>query len=140
MSDRGKLLVLVIAAGVKSQKFTVIRVRNLQVSESGICMPSLLTWLFEITIWNLWFIPGLHLEGPFLNEAKKGAHNQQYIRSFQNGFSDVSDVYGDFENVAMVTLAPELERSGEVIKELCDRGVKVSLGKYMLFCRISLKS
>ncbi|XP_060580007.1 N-acetylglucosamine-6-phosphate deacetylase-like [Ruditapes philippinarum] len=73
-------------------------------------------------------ILGLHLEGPFINKMKKGAHNPDNIQSFPNGFSDVVDVYGDLNNVAMVTLAPELERSGEVIHELCKRGIKVSLG------------
>lgn len=73
-------------------------------------------------------ILGLHLEGPFINEAKKGAHNSKNIRSFNNGFKDVIDIYGNFDNVAMVTLAPELERSEEVIRELNNRGVKVSIG------------
>ncbi|XP_053400457.1 N-acetylglucosamine-6-phosphate deacetylase-like [Mercenaria mercenaria] len=73
-------------------------------------------------------ILGLHLEGPFINKVKKGAHNPDNIRSFPNGIRDVDEMYGDFDNVAMVTLAPELERSGEVIQELCKRGVKVSLG------------
>jgi N-acetylglucosamine-6-phosphate deacetylase len=59
---------------------------------------------------------------------KKGAHNPDNIKAFPNGFSDVVDVYGDLNNVAMVTLAPELDRSGEVIHELCKRGIKVSLG------------
>ena len=71
---------------------------------------------------------GLHLEGPFISVAKKGAHNEEYIRSFPNGYQDVIDFYGDLDNVAMVTLAPELERSSEVIQELCNRGIRVSMG------------
>ncbi|XP_052794767.1 N-acetylglucosamine-6-phosphate deacetylase-like [Mya arenaria] len=72
---------------------------------------------------------GLHLEGPFINTAKKGAHNAELIRDFKNGFQDVVAMYGDkLEGVAMVTLAPELERSSEVIQEFCRRGIKVSIG------------
>lgn len=38
-------------------------------------------------------------------------------------------MYGDdFENVAMVTVAPELNRCTEVVEELVKRGIKVSLG------------
>jgi len=69
-----------------------------------------------------------------LNEAKKGAHNADQMKNFTNGFADVKEVYGDcFDNVAMVTLAPEKEGSEDVIKELCARGVKVSLGKIQLY-------
>lgn len=71
---------------------------------------------------------GLHLEGPFISKEKKGAHNEQYIRTFPNGYQDVIEMYGNLDNVAIVTLAPELERSSDVIQELCKRGIKVSLG------------
>ena len=74
----------------------------------------------------------MHLEGPFISTHKKGAHDEQYIKSFPNGYKDVQDMYGDLQNVAIVTLAPELERSSEVIQELCRRGIKVSLGKVFL--------
>ena len=90
--------------------------------------------------------PGLHLEGPFISKEKKGAHNEQYIRTFPNGYQDVVDMYGNLDNVAMVTLAPELERSSEVIQELCKRGIKVSLGNpakgrsNMIFRYVSLEN
>ncbi|KAL4230192.1 putative N-acetylglucosamine-6-phosphate deacetylase [Mactra antiquata] len=71
---------------------------------------------------------GLHLEGPFINTSKKGAHNPDNIQSFPNGYKDVIGFYGNMDNVAMVTLAPELDNSEDVITELCKRGIKVSLG------------
>ncbi|XP_033743993.1 N-acetylglucosamine-6-phosphate deacetylase-like isoform X1 [Pecten maximus] len=71
---------------------------------------------------------GLHLEGPFINKEKKGAHNESFIREFTNGFSDVLEMYGTLDNTVIVTLAPEHERSEEVIKELVHRGIVVSVG------------
>lgn len=31
-------------------------------------------------------ILGLHLEGPFINPQKKGAHNPRYLKGFQKGY------------------------------------------------------
>lgn len=73
-------------------------------------------------------ILGAHLEGPFISVEKKGAHPQENIRGFPNGISDLLDLYGNLDNVAMVTLAPELDGSGKIIRELVDRGITVSLG------------
>lgn len=68
---------------------------------------------------------GLHLEGPFLNPAKKGAHNPRYLRS-----PDLSLIpEWRLENgVRLVTLAPELPGAYEMIAELRRRGVVVSAG------------
>lgn len=72
---------------------------------------------------------GLHLEGPFISREKKGAHPEQYLRTFaQRGFPDLLDTYGSLENVIIITLAPELQRSGPIIQELVRRGIHVSLG------------
>ncbi|XP_034568164.1 N-acetylglucosamine-6-phosphate deacetylase [Notolabrus celidotus] len=72
---------------------------------------------------------GFHLEGPFISLEKKGAHPEKFLRPFQNGgFQDLIEVYGGLDNVAVVTLAPELAGSLSVVKELSQRGVTVSLG------------
>ncbi|XP_018091976.1 N-acetylglucosamine-6-phosphate deacetylase isoform X2 [Xenopus laevis] len=72
---------------------------------------------------------GVHLEGPYISREKKGAHPERCLRSFsERGFPDLLDTYGTLENVSIVTLAPEMERSKEVIKELVQRGICVSLG------------
>lgn len=71
---------------------------------------------------------GLHIEGPFLNPAKKGAHNPSHIRlpdlEFIQGFSRENGIW-------LVTLAPEQPGAIEVIRELVDRGVVVSAGHSM---------
>ncbi len=71
---------------------------------------------------------GLHLEGPMLNPAKKGAHNPAYIRL------PSLDLIADWtpENgVWLVTLAPEMPGALAVIAELNRRGVLVSAGHSM---------
>ncbi|XP_010863352.1 N-acetylglucosamine-6-phosphate deacetylase [Esox lucius] len=72
---------------------------------------------------------GFHLEGPFISLEKKGAHPEQHLRSFlSDGMSDLIETYGTLDNVAMVTLAPELPNSQSVVRELTQRGITVSLG------------
>ena len=71
---------------------------------------------------------GLHLEGPFLNPQKKGAHN----RSFMRLPDETAVVNWTPENgVKLVTLAPELAGALPIIKELTARGVVVSAGHSM---------
>lgn len=75
------------------------------------------------------FVSGLHLEGPFISEEKRGAHPPQFLRTFKSGgVADLIETYGRLENVAMVTLAPELANSEAAIHELAGRGIAVSLG------------
>lgn len=40
----------------------------------------------------------------------------------------VEEIYGNLENVQIMTLAPELENALSVVKELTDRGIIVSMG------------
>lgn len=76
---------------------------------------------------------GFHLEGPFISVEKKGAHPEQYLRTFRSGgIEDLMEAYGSLDNVAMVTLAPELANSQSVVRELCQRGITVSLGEQHL--------
>lgn len=73
---------------------------------------------------------GVHLEGPFISVEKKGAHPERFLRTFQSGgIADLMEVYGSLDNVAIVTLAPELAGSQSVVRELSQRGITVSLGE-----------
>jgi N-acetylglucosamine-6-phosphate deacetylase len=71
---------------------------------------------------------GLHLEGPFLNPHKKGAHNPEYLRA-----PDPNLVAGwsPETHVRLVTLAPELPGALDVVHHLTGRGVVVSAGHSM---------
>ncbi|RXN35474.1 N-acetylglucosamine-6-phosphate deacetylase [Labeo rohita] len=72
---------------------------------------------------------GIHLEGPFISEEKRGAHPPKFLRTFKaGGVADLMETYGSLDNVAMVTLAPELANSAAAIRELSGRGIAVSLG------------
>lgn len=72
-------------------------------------------------------ILGIHLEGPFLNPAKRGAHPQEYLLPLT--LDSVKQVLGDYTSlVKMVTLAPELDPTGEVIAYLRSHRIAVSLG------------
>jgi N-acetylglucosamine-6-phosphate deacetylase len=68
---------------------------------------------------------GLHLEGPFLNPAKKGAHNPAYLQTpTETAVSNWSPQNG----VRLVTLAPELPSALEIAHILAERGIVVSAG------------
>ncbi len=71
---------------------------------------------------------GLHVEGPFLNFKKKGAHNPKHLRmpNPQQVRSWKSE-----NGVRLVTLAPELPGAAEVIEQLRGQGVVVSAGHSM---------
>ncbi|XP_055265238.1 N-acetylglucosamine-6-phosphate deacetylase isoform X1 [Moschus berezovskii] len=72
---------------------------------------------------------GVHLEGPFISREKRGAHPEAHLRSFEaDAFQDVLATYGGLDNVRIVTLAPELGHSHEVIRALTALGICVSLG------------
>lgn len=75
---------------------------------------------------------GVHLEGPFISKDKRGAHLLECITDMKDGFSSLTDVYGsNLDNVAIVTIAPELPGALEVIAPLRERGIVVSLGHSM---------
>ena len=68
---------------------------------------------------------GLHLEGPFLDPRRRGAHELKYVRDLTP--DDVGTIVDADCGSVMVTLAPN--RVGvESITELARRGVLVSLG------------
>ncbi|WP_423224650.1 N-acetylglucosamine-6-phosphate deacetylase [Candidatus Amarolinea aalborgensis] len=71
---------------------------------------------------------GLHVEGPFLNPHKKGAHNPNHLR--QPDLRAVAD-WSPTAGVRLATLAPELPGAREVIAALSGRGVLVSAGHSM---------
>ena len=70
---------------------------------------------------------GAHLEGPFLSEKRKGAHNSEYLRL--PTFSALHELIGGFEDeIDLCTLAPEQNGSLDVIKRLNSLDVVVCLG------------
>ena len=79
----------------------------------------------ESKSWDGSAILGVHAEGPFISESKKGAQDAKYIlkpdASFVKEYSDV---------IKIITLAPETdEKNFSAIREICkDTSVTVSMG------------
>ena len=72
-------------------------------------------------------ILGVHLEGPFLNSQKRGAHPAEYLLPLT--IPNVKRVLGNqAKTVRIITIAPELDQTGEVIPYLTSLGITVSLG------------
>ena len=68
------------------------------------------------------------MEGPFISKEMKGAHEIECISSFEDGIETLHTFYGHLDNIAIVTLAPELSGALDVIGYLSEKGVVVSLG------------
>src|SRR5690606_38920987 len=67
---------------------------------------------------------GLHLEGPFINEAYRGTHPARHIRPLNE--EELNLLLSPM--VKMVTLAPERDPDGKFIRMLTGRNIRVSLG------------
>lgn len=56
-------------------------------------------------------IPGFHMEGPYINESKKGAQNGAFVReASENEFAEL-------QRMKLITIAPEFEKNMEFIKK-----------------------
>jgi N-acetylglucosamine-6-phosphate deacetylase len=72
-------------------------------------------------------ILGVHLEGPFLNPAKRGAHPEALIQPLT--IERIQQLLGDYASwVKIITLAPEMDPTGTTIPYLRSLGITVSLG------------
>ncbi len=72
-------------------------------------------------------ILGVHMEGPYLNPLRRGAHRAQDLRH-----PSVAEVAETLRRAGgalrMVTLAPELEGAEAVVRHLASAGVVVAIG------------
>jgi len=69
---------------------------------------------------------GMHVEGPFFNPEKKGAHSLDFVREATEYEIDKIIEHG-VGVIKILTLAPEMV-SDELIKKLVDAGIPVSAG------------
>jgi len=70
---------------------------------------------------------GAHLEGPFLEPNRRGAHPKEHL--CLPSLEALAERIGGFEaDIDLVTLAPELPGSEAVIAALREQGIVVSLG------------
>lgn len=68
---------------------------------------------------------GLHVEGPFLSPAKKGAHNRDHLRAPRGS---LVEGWTPSTGVRLVTLAPELPGALDLVRTLRQNDVVVSAG------------
>lgn len=69
---------------------------------------------------------GLHLEGPFINAVKKGAHLEQFVQELK--LNNLKELLEDANGaVKMITIAPELLNE-ECIEYLADLNIVISAG------------
>lgn len=72
-------------------------------------------------------ILGAHLEGPFLAEGKRGAHNPAYLRAPLP--YELEELVGaSRETLRQLTIAPELPGAFEAIDVLVEAGIAVAIG------------
>ena len=70
---------------------------------------------------------GAHLEGPFLAESRRGAHPRDHL--CQPSLKALARrIHGFEDEIALVTLAPELDGASEVIARLQELQITVALG------------
>lgn len=75
-------------------------------------------------------IPGVYLEGPFINVKKRGAQNPMHIKPpTVKAFENIAEGYHD--NILMVMLAPELDEGFKLTEHLVSKGIKISFGHTM---------
>ncbi len=72
-------------------------------------------------------VVGVHLEGPFIAAAYKGAQPLEYVAT---PVSDVFDTYNEASgnSIRIVTLAPEVDGAKDLIRHLASKGVVASIG------------
>ncbi|MEO0352012.1 MAG: N-acetylglucosamine-6-phosphate deacetylase [Cyanobacteria bacterium P01_A01_bin.15] len=82
---------------------------------------------------------GAHLEGPFLNPAKRGAHPQADLQPLS--LERLQVLLGPYvEAVKIVTLAPEMETADAVIPWLRSHKITVSLGHSLATAAVAQKA
>ena len=70
---------------------------------------------------------GFHIDGPFLNMEKRGAHRPEYVKPIDLAF--VRELIEATKgNTKIFTFAPELDRSLELIELLCENGISPCMG------------
>lgn len=70
---------------------------------------------------------GVHLEGPFISQSRLGAQNESGLSKVDTSyFKELFEASGG--DVKLMTIAPELENSSELIKAARGLGVEVSFG------------
>ena len=82
---------------------------------------------------------GIHLEGPYISKAKKGAHKEYLLHSPTLAETDVLLAEGS-GIIKRITAAPELDNIYPFAKKMIEHGVQMSLGHSDATSDIALES
>ncbi|HEY9560697.1 MAG TPA: N-acetylglucosamine-6-phosphate deacetylase [Anseongella sp.] len=80
---------------------------------------------------------GMHLEGPFLNPEKRGAHREALLRKPDDALLDKIIAEGR-DVIRVITIAPEFFNKAQLDK-LLNSGIKVSIAHSMVTCEEALQ-
>ena len=70
---------------------------------------------------------GVHMEGPYLNPARRGTHNTSHIRRADlQAFRQLVQFSGN--TIRKITLAPEMDDNLRVTREATALGIQISIG------------
>jgi len=72
-------------------------------------------------------ILGLHMEEPYINPRRAGAHDVSYIRK-KPDLEEVLEIISLCGGLRGITLAPEIEGALDLVKSLSEKGVTVQAG------------
>jgi N-acetylglucosamine-6-phosphate deacetylase len=72
-------------------------------------------------------LTGIHLEGPYINVARRGAHKPSWLRLPDESETELLLALTD-GYLRLLTLAPELPGAPAMIRRLVDAGITVSMG------------
>ncbi len=70
---------------------------------------------------------GIHLEGPYINVAKRGAHPPSWLRLPNESETETLLAISD-GHLRLITVAPELPGASAMIRRLVSAGITVSMG------------
>lgn len=110
------------------QRMLLEGVTSMLATSSALGIPNILESIKEDDLELMTSIIGIHIEGPFLNSEQHGAAppDTQFPLPDLVFMEEIFEKANGF--LKMVTIAPEMEGSSEVISYLRDKGVKVSVG------------
>ena len=70
---------------------------------------------------------GIHLEGPYISQARRGAHQPSWLR--EPNVAEIEEVLTlTAGHLRLITLAPELPGATDIMRRLVQTGVTVSIG------------
>lgn len=72
-------------------------------------------------------IPGVYLEGPFINIKKRGAQNPMHIKTPTiTAFDRIAKDY--YDKILMVMIAPEMDEEFKLTDYLISKGIRIAFG------------